>query len=408
MFSNLDPFSNAGAATVDGPTNFGWEYVWHCHILGHEENDMMRPMMWQVPPPAPSNVLASSQAGGGVSVTWADNSASETGFILQRDTDPNFTSPIPTVITIPTPNTNRNGAGEGTDWGGQISYTDAAPLTSGINYYYRVQAIDDGFKTPNEQSYNLMAALYSTWSNTASISTAPFGSIAPTPLAFGNVTVGTSTTSLANGQIAQVTINNTGTGTLTLTSAQTGSIDFSSTAGACASVTAGSTCLFTVTYAPTTVGAATAMITFATNDLVHPTLSVSMTGAGVVGTAISINAPNITYNANGIVTVTMASSPSGFIATGNVTLAVDGGTPMSQALVAGEVTFTIASPNAGTHTLFRGVCNPGRIPGQQRERKSYRIPGAASHHRQHSSPSKPILSCARRNARGEYPSLAGS
>ena len=27
--------------------NFGWEYVWHCHLLGHEENDMMRPLvMW--------------------------------------------------------------------------------------------------------------------------------------------------------------------------------------------------------------------------------------------------------------------------------------------------------------------------------------------------------------------------
>ena len=26
-------------------TNFGWEYVWHCHLLGHEENDMMRPLV---------------------------------------------------------------------------------------------------------------------------------------------------------------------------------------------------------------------------------------------------------------------------------------------------------------------------------------------------------------------------
>ena len=26
-------------------TNFGWEYVWHCHLLGHEENDMMRPLI---------------------------------------------------------------------------------------------------------------------------------------------------------------------------------------------------------------------------------------------------------------------------------------------------------------------------------------------------------------------------
>ncbi len=21
--------------------NFGWNYIWHCHILAHEENDMM-------------------------------------------------------------------------------------------------------------------------------------------------------------------------------------------------------------------------------------------------------------------------------------------------------------------------------------------------------------------------------
>ena len=29
---------------VNAMTNFGWEYVWHCHILSHEEMDMMRPM----------------------------------------------------------------------------------------------------------------------------------------------------------------------------------------------------------------------------------------------------------------------------------------------------------------------------------------------------------------------------
>jgi len=61
MFSNLNPFSNGGANTIDGATNFGWEYVWHCHILGHEENDMMRPIMWQVPPRDPSNLVAATQ-----------------------------------------------------------------------------------------------------------------------------------------------------------------------------------------------------------------------------------------------------------------------------------------------------------------------------------------------------------
>jgi len=33
------------APTVNELTNFGWEYVWHCHLLGHEENDMMRPLV---------------------------------------------------------------------------------------------------------------------------------------------------------------------------------------------------------------------------------------------------------------------------------------------------------------------------------------------------------------------------
>ena len=35
-------------------TNFGWEYVWHCHMLGHEENDFMRPVAFLVAPGAPT------------------------------------------------------------------------------------------------------------------------------------------------------------------------------------------------------------------------------------------------------------------------------------------------------------------------------------------------------------------
>jgi len=58
----LDPTTPAGSAVNFQPvlppigipavaqitnvmTNFGWEYVWHCHLLGHEENDMMRPIV---------------------------------------------------------------------------------------------------------------------------------------------------------------------------------------------------------------------------------------------------------------------------------------------------------------------------------------------------------------------------
>jgi hypothetical protein len=43
-FTGIDPLGNS--VTVSNIlVNFGWEYVWHCHLLGHEENDMMRPMI---------------------------------------------------------------------------------------------------------------------------------------------------------------------------------------------------------------------------------------------------------------------------------------------------------------------------------------------------------------------------
>jgi FtsP/CotA-like multicopper oxidase with cupredoxin domain len=48
----LFPFTPtpANANPVNSEEDFGWEYIWHCHLLGHEENDMMRPMVMQVDP----------------------------------------------------------------------------------------------------------------------------------------------------------------------------------------------------------------------------------------------------------------------------------------------------------------------------------------------------------------------
>jgi FtsP/CotA-like multicopper oxidase with cupredoxin domain len=43
QFSPFDALGNPVTVTNDY-FNFGWEYVWHCHLLGHEENDMMRPI----------------------------------------------------------------------------------------------------------------------------------------------------------------------------------------------------------------------------------------------------------------------------------------------------------------------------------------------------------------------------
>ena len=97
---DLDPNSgNYGGQKVGGVSNtqidYGWEYVWHCHILGHEENDLMRPMVFHpniASPAAPTNVTVTN---AGV-VTWIDptptgvlttkgNVANEIGFVVQRD-----------------------------------------------------------------------------------------------------------------------------------------------------------------------------------------------------------------------------------------------------------------------------------------------------------------------------------
>jgi len=51
-------------------TDFDNEYVWHCHILGHEENDFMRPFIFHpdvVVPDEPGNVVVN-----GSTVTWTD------------------------------------------------------------------------------------------------------------------------------------------------------------------------------------------------------------------------------------------------------------------------------------------------------------------------------------------------
>lgn len=43
-FNNTDANGNPIAPIINEIVNFGWEYVYHCHILSHEEMDIMRPV----------------------------------------------------------------------------------------------------------------------------------------------------------------------------------------------------------------------------------------------------------------------------------------------------------------------------------------------------------------------------
>lgn len=45
-FTQIDPFTNNPMTVTNEQADYGWEYAWHCHILGHEENDFMRPIVF--------------------------------------------------------------------------------------------------------------------------------------------------------------------------------------------------------------------------------------------------------------------------------------------------------------------------------------------------------------------------
>jgi FtsP/CotA-like multicopper oxidase with cupredoxin domain len=66
------------AGTVRNEQEFyEWEYVWHCHILGHEENDFMRPMVFKYGatlPLAPTGVHVAANGN----VTWTDATPAST------------------------------------------------------------------------------------------------------------------------------------------------------------------------------------------------------------------------------------------------------------------------------------------------------------------------------------------
>ncbi|MSM40120.1 MAG: multicopper oxidase domain-containing protein [Geobacter sp.] len=131
-----------GQARVPAVTNilydFGWEYVWHCHILSHEEMDMMRPIVLQytaMTPPGFTSTATTNQDGT-VSLSWVDptpviytsfatygDPAGEIGFNVWRSTDgTNFTKINAAKLLA-----------------NATSYTDTTAV-SGTAYSYKIEA----------------------------------------------------------------------------------------------------------------------------------------------------------------------------------------------------------------------------------------------------------------------------
>jgi len=125
-FTNVDP-ANQPVNVINDTVNFGWEYVWHCHILGHEENDMMRGMILAVAPDVPGLSLALTGASGGTAtanLAWSETSSNYTGFSIQKSLDPTFLTGVSTFTVAATP----------------LTWTDPTPVSTTVPTFYRIMA----------------------------------------------------------------------------------------------------------------------------------------------------------------------------------------------------------------------------------------------------------------------------
>lgn len=125
-FANVTP-TNTPVTVTNQLANFGNEYVWHCHLLGHEENDMMRPILVAAAPVAPLS-LSASYNGSAMVLTWQNVDAGVGTFTVQRASNSAFTTGL-VQFTVPVvPGTNN------------YSYSDTTFNPSVIPNYYRVFA----------------------------------------------------------------------------------------------------------------------------------------------------------------------------------------------------------------------------------------------------------------------------
>ena len=135
--------------------NFGWEYVFHCHILSHEEMDMMRPVTVYVPSlPPDAPVLSYTQ--GSVILSWTDgtpvdytnpatwvNPNNEIGFRIERaDVTNGVVGPYAQIATT---------------LANVTTYTDNPPDPF-MTYSYRVIAWNVGGSAPSERAFGFGSA----------------------------------------------------------------------------------------------------------------------------------------------------------------------------------------------------------------------------------------------------------
>ncbi len=238
FFGGIDP-TGGQAPTVNHLVNFGWEYTYHCHILGHEENDFMRVMGVAVAPALPPSGLTAAWIGPNsspmVNLTWTDNSIAETDFSIQRAGT--STGPWTDLAQIP--------SAIGPQKGGTATFSDSS-VAPNVSYFYRVIAnnvIGDRTVYTNTVGYPTVTA-NSTPSNVAPVTLGttniadfvgvPTSGIAPLKVSFTDLSTNSPFAwawTFGDGSVENATVQNPvhtysapGTFTVSLTATGTGGI----------------------------------------------------------------------------------------------------------------------------------------------------------------------------------------
>lgn len=139
QFKGVDPLTGNPVAVSNEITNFGWEYVWHCHILSHEEMDMMRPMVFNVTTTLPdAPVLTCNGLTTQVDLSWTDgtvpgapgtlgNPKNEIGYRVERA---DVVGGVPGAYSV-----------IGAALANETTYSDTT-IAGGAEYSYRVTAFN--------------------------------------------------------------------------------------------------------------------------------------------------------------------------------------------------------------------------------------------------------------------------
>jgi FtsP/CotA-like multicopper oxidase with cupredoxin domain len=331
QFTAVD-VNNNPIPVVNQMVNYGWEYVWHCHLLGHEEGDMLRAEVFVVAPEAPSALVAARYESPTrrALLRWQDNSKSALSFNVQRDTSPDFSNP--SNLTAPAP----------TKQPGVVSFADTS-IAAGTTYYYRVQA------TKTLTSLALPDQTFpasSGWTAGVQAAAAPLAKLSGTEIAVGDVLAGSTSA------VRSVTLTNQGSAALAISGVSlsgANAAEYTLVNGCGADVAISASCTIGVTLTPATAGLRSATLTIATDDPFAPSQTVAVTGHGVAPVA-GVNKTSLVYAGQALDTTSAAQL---------VTLSNTGNAPLlvsSVAVTGANAAEFPMTKTCGTSLGVNGTC----------------------------------------------------